>query len=110
MKVVNFHPSPPCGTSKALLRHVKSPLRTIAVQTHRAALRNRLLQVAAIRAAAQELTVIVDVGAALVERDTVVKLEAMRVGDNSTAFCAMGRSLPKPEAASLEPAAGHASF
>ncbi|WP_325073199.1 hypothetical protein [Pseudomonas monteilii] len=56
---------------------------------------------ASIRAAAQELAVIVAVGAALVERDTVVKLEAMRVGDYSPAFCAVGRSLPEPEAAGL---------
>ncbi len=92
---------PPCGTSLALLRHANSPNRTIPVHTDIAALRCRLLQVAAIRATAQQLAVIVDIGTALVKRDAVVKLEAMGVGDYSPASCAVGRSLPEPEAAGL---------
>lgn len=92
------------------MRHANSPIRTIPVRIDLAALRNRLLQVAAIRPAAQDLAVVVDVGAALVERDAVVELEAMRVRDYSSALSAMGRCLPEPESASLQPAAGHPSF
>ncbi len=92
---------PACGTPLPRLRHANSPNCTFSVCVQLGAFRNRLLQMATIRAAAQELAVIVDVGAALVERDTVVKLEAMRVGDYSPAFCAVRRSLPEPEAAGL---------
>lgn len=85
-------------------------MRTIPVHADLAALRSRLLQVAAIRSAAQDLAVVVDVSAALVERDAVVELEAMRVRDYSSTLSAMGRCLPEPEAASLQPAAGHPPF
>ncbi|MDY7070550.1 hypothetical protein PshuTeo2_05720 [Pseudomonas hunanensis] len=105
-----FTPPPACSTSLSLLKHANSLTCTIPVHTVLAALRSRLLQMAAVRPAAKDLTVIVDISASLMERDAVIKLEAMRIGDHPTAFCAIGRSLPEPEAASLEPAASHASF
>jgi hypothetical protein len=56
----------------------------------------RLFEVAAVRAAAQDLAVVVGVCAALMQRDTVVELEAIWISDNSAAFSARWRSRPQP--------------